>query len=145
MAPKRRSKAARHGRSGKVRTLTGAVAKRKAEDYSSYLDLTEIMNCVDSTRVRDELIQLLHLNQTLHPSTRCIIESIKHLLPLAVGAQALNLQASKLNLGECTRLLGIDFELDQAHRWVLKNEQKPTKSLSNWAGEYLPVKFRGRY
>jgi hypothetical protein len=87
-----------------------------------YLDLTEIIqkNCIDSSRVKDEL-QLLHLNQTLHPSTRCIIESIQH-LPLAEGAP--NLQASKLALGECTRLLDIDFDLDKPHRWVLKNEQK---------------------
>jgi len=78
-----------------------------------------------------ELSRILQLNQSLHPVTRDVLESVQSILPL-VEDQAPALQASKLSLLECTRLLAIDFELDEAHRWILK-EKRPSKPLSEWA------------
>src|ERR1700727_2617812 len=97
--------------------------KRKAY----YLNLSESVEKhqvgVDGKRIQAELSRILQLNQSLHPVTRDVLESVQSILPL-VEDQAPALQASKLSLLECTRLLGIDFELDEAHRWILK-EKRP--------------------
>jgi len=72
------------------------------------------------------------MNQSLHPKTRYIIESIQRALPSVADVPPL--QASKLSLQESTKLLGIDFQLGKGYRWTLKDSQKkPSKPLSEWA------------
>lgn len=118
--------------------------KRKTPHF--YLDLTGDLQVppTDTERVKEELDQVLRMNQSLHPKTRYIVESIQRALPSVVDVPPL--QASKLSLQESTKLLGIDFQLGKGYRWMLQDSQKkPSKPLSQWAGMSLPLKLKEIY